>query len=178
MTTTDAATVSVSTEVHAPLARAFHVFTTEIGTWWDADKHILQSPLAEMVFEPFVAGNIIDRGTDGSECRWARVLTPLLIRVDEASRPTLVRWTVLECTFMADWVATQPTFSITALGDGACELRFEHRGLSDELECKDMCSRSWNHFIGTSLRELAEGGPGAPNRSPRDLARRAAEDNA
>jgi len=74
MTTTDATTVSVSTEVDAPLARAFYVFTTEIGTWWDDDKHILEAPLAEMVFEPFVGGNIIDRGVDGSECRWARVL--------------------------------------------------------------------------------------------------------
>jgi uncharacterized protein YndB with AHSA1/START domain len=27
-----------------------------------------------MVFEPHVGGHIIDRGTDGSECRWARVL--------------------------------------------------------------------------------------------------------
>ena len=33
-------------------------------------------------------------------------------------------------------------------------------------------------FVRTSLRELAEGGPGAPNRSPRDLARRAAEEQA
>lgn len=74
MTTTEATTVIVSTEVAAPLARAFHVFTAEIGTWWDNDKHILQAPLAQMVFEPFVGGNIIDRGTDGSECRWARVL--------------------------------------------------------------------------------------------------------
>jgi uncharacterized protein YndB with AHSA1/START domain len=74
MTITDTTTVSVSTEVDAPIARAFHVFTTEIGTWWDTDKHILEAPLAEMVFEPFVGGNIIDRGTDGSECRWARVL--------------------------------------------------------------------------------------------------------
>lgn len=76
MTTTDDATttVQVATEIDAPIARAFHVFTAEIGTWWDDDKHILQAPLAEMVFEPFVGGNIIDRGTDGSECRWARVL--------------------------------------------------------------------------------------------------------
>lgn len=103
---------------------------------------------------------------------------PLLIHVDEASRPTTVRWTVAECTFMEDWVGTQPTFRITPLDDGACELTFEHLGLNDELECKDMCSRSWDHFIRTSLRELAQEGPGAPNRSPRDLARRAAEDQA
>lgn len=75
MTITDATTVSTSVEVDAPIAHAFHVFTAEIGTWWDDDKHILEAPLAEMVFEPFAGGNIIDRGTDGSECRWARVLT-------------------------------------------------------------------------------------------------------
>jgi uncharacterized protein YndB with AHSA1/START domain len=74
MTITDSTSVSVSTDVEAPLARAFHVFTAEIGTWWDDDKHILEAPLAEMVFEPFVGGHIIDRASDGSECRWARVL--------------------------------------------------------------------------------------------------------
>jgi hypothetical protein len=100
---------------------------------------------------------------------------PLLIHVDEASRPTTVRWTVTECTFMGDWVGTQPTFTITPIDDSTCEVDFEHRGLNDNLECKAMCSRSWDHFVGTSLRELVEGGTGAPNRSPRDLARRAAE---
>lgn len=74
MTIVDDSTVRVSTEVDAPIARAFHVFTAEIGTWWDEDKHVLRAPLAEMVFEPFAGGHIIDRGTDGSECRWARVL--------------------------------------------------------------------------------------------------------
>jgi uncharacterized protein YndB with AHSA1/START domain len=117
--------------------------------------------------------------TDG-ELRFPMVAgqPPLLIRVDEANRPTTVRWTVTECTFMDDWVGTRPTFTITTLDDGACELTFEHLGLNDDLECKDMCSRSWNFFVNTSLRELAEGGPGAPNRSPRDLARRAAEEQA
>jgi len=74
--TTQQEMTSVSTEVlvWAPAGHAFEVFTTGIGTWWDSDKHILAAPLAEMVFEPFVGGYIIDRGTDGSECRWSRVL--------------------------------------------------------------------------------------------------------
>jgi len=73
-TTTETTSVSTAVDVDAPIERAFHVFTAEIGTWWDDDKHILDAPLAEMIFEPRVGGNIIDRGSDGSECRWARVL--------------------------------------------------------------------------------------------------------
>ncbi len=73
---TQTATTEVSTaiEVNAPRSHAFQVFTDGIGTWWNKDHHILQAPLAEMVFEPFVGGHVIDRGTDGSECRWSRVL--------------------------------------------------------------------------------------------------------
>jgi len=74
MTTTETTSVSTAVEVGVPIERAFHVFTAQIGTWWDRDKHILEAPLAEMIFEPYVGGNIIDRGVDGSECRWARVL--------------------------------------------------------------------------------------------------------
>ncbi len=66
--------LSTAVEVAAPIAHVFHVFTNQIGSWWDKDHHILQAPLAEMIFEPFVGGHIIDRGTDGSECRWSRVL--------------------------------------------------------------------------------------------------------
>jgi len=50
------------------------VFTEGIGSWWPETHHILEGELAEMVFEPRVDGNIYDRGVDGSECRWARVL--------------------------------------------------------------------------------------------------------
>ena len=119
-------------------------------------------------------------GLTGGELRFPMVDgdPPLLIHVDEATSPTVVRWTVVECTFMSDWEGTQPTFTIVPIDPSASELTFEHVGLNDELECKDTCSRSWDHFVRTSLRELAEGGPGAPNRTPRDLARRAAEASA
>jgi uncharacterized protein YndB with AHSA1/START domain len=66
--------VSTSADVDAPIEHAFRVFTEGIGTWWDPDHHILEGDLAEMEFEPFVGGYIIDRGTNGNECRWSRVL--------------------------------------------------------------------------------------------------------
>lgn len=69
-----ATSVSTSVEVEASAEHAFRVFTEGIGSWWDPSHHILEADLAEMVFEPHVGGHIIDRGTDGSECRWARVL--------------------------------------------------------------------------------------------------------
>jgi uncharacterized protein YndB with AHSA1/START domain len=67
-------TVTTAVEVAAPIEHAFRMFTEGIGSWWDPDHHILRAELAEMVFEPRVGGHIIDRGTDGSECRWSRVL--------------------------------------------------------------------------------------------------------
>ena len=69
-----ATSVTTAVEVPAPIEHAFRVFTEGIGSWWDPDHHILQAELAEMVFEPRAGGHIIDRGTDGTECRWARVL--------------------------------------------------------------------------------------------------------
>ena len=69
-----ATSVTTGVDVEAPIEHAFRVFTEGIGSWWNPEHHILQAELAEMVFEPHVGGHIIDRGTDGSECRWARVL--------------------------------------------------------------------------------------------------------
>jgi uncharacterized protein YndB with AHSA1/START domain len=69
-----ATAVTATAEVQAPVEHAFRVFTEGIGSWWDPGHHILAGELAEMVFEPRVGGHIVDRGTDGSECRWARVL--------------------------------------------------------------------------------------------------------
>jgi uncharacterized protein YndB with AHSA1/START domain len=66
--------VRQSIVVAAPIEQAFTVFTDDIGSWWPEGHHLLAAPLAEMVFEPRVGGHVYDRGVDGSECRWARVL--------------------------------------------------------------------------------------------------------
>jgi uncharacterized protein YndB with AHSA1/START domain len=74
MQATETTSVRTSITVEAPLERAFSVFTEEIGTWWSPEHHILEAELAAMVFEPYAGGHVYDRGVDGSECRWARVL--------------------------------------------------------------------------------------------------------
>lgn len=66
--------VESSIVVDVPIEKAFSVFTEGIGTWFPAEYNLLDVEIAERVFEPRVGGQIYDRGTDGTECRWARVL--------------------------------------------------------------------------------------------------------
>jgi uncharacterized protein YndB with AHSA1/START domain len=60
--------------VAASIEEAFAVFTGRFGDFKPPEHNLLAVPIAETVFEPRVGGYIYDRGTDGSECRWARVL--------------------------------------------------------------------------------------------------------
>ncbi len=66
--------VRMSLVVEAPIERAFSVFTEGIGSWWPSEYNLLDVDVAERVFEPRVGGHVYDRGVDGSECHWARVL--------------------------------------------------------------------------------------------------------
>jgi uncharacterized protein YndB with AHSA1/START domain len=73
---TQAQDTSVRAEivVHAPLERAFSVFTEDFGSFKPPEHNMLGVEIAETVFEPREGGYLYDRGVDGSECRWARVL--------------------------------------------------------------------------------------------------------
>ena len=68
------APVRQSVVVEAPIEHAFKVFTEQFGSFKPPEHNLLAVPIAETVFERRVGGHIYDRGTDGSECRWARVL--------------------------------------------------------------------------------------------------------
>jgi uncharacterized protein YndB with AHSA1/START domain len=63
-----------SVVVDAPIERAFSTFTDGFGSFKPREHNMLDVDIAETVFETHVGGNIYDRGVDGSECRWARVL--------------------------------------------------------------------------------------------------------
>jgi uncharacterized protein YndB with AHSA1/START domain len=60
--------------VGVPVERAFRVFTGSIGTWWPAGYHIGRAEFAEAVLQPGEGGRWYERGIDGSECDWGRVL--------------------------------------------------------------------------------------------------------
>jgi len=60
--------------VDASINRAFRVFTEDFDRIKPREHNLLGVEIAETVFEPRVGGHVYDRGVDGSECRWARVL--------------------------------------------------------------------------------------------------------
>jgi uncharacterized protein YndB with AHSA1/START domain len=60
--------------VEAPIEQAFSVFTEDFGSFKPREHNMLGVEIAETVFEPHVGGHLNDRGVDGSECRWARIL--------------------------------------------------------------------------------------------------------
>jgi uncharacterized protein YndB with AHSA1/START domain len=117
--------VRASVEVQAPIERAFHVFTEEIGSWWNPDHHILEGELAEMVFEPRVGGHVYDRAVDGSECRWARVLA------FEPPDRFVISWDInLQWKLETDPARTSEIeVRFTALGEGRTLVELEHRNL-------------------------------------------------
>ena len=74
--TSPAAPTSVQHEVvvEAPIERAFSVFTKGFGGFKPPEHNMLGVDIAETVFELREGGSVYDKGVDGSECHWARVL--------------------------------------------------------------------------------------------------------
>jgi uncharacterized protein YndB with AHSA1/START domain len=127
MTNTQSTETSVrsSMVVDAPRERAFSVFTDGIATWWPSEHHILQGELADMVFEPRQGGHVYDRGVDGSECRWARVL------VYEPPNRFVISWDInLQWQVESD---TQRTSEVevrfVSEGPNRTRVELEHRNL-------------------------------------------------
>ncbi len=73
-TTSTIPAISASITLGVPVERAFRVFTDSFNTWWPAEYHIGKADLAEAIVEPREGGRWYERGVDGSECDWGRVL--------------------------------------------------------------------------------------------------------
>lgn len=74
MTQTDTTAIQHEVVVPVSIEKAFALFTGLFDDIKPREHNMLAVPIAETVFETHVGGHIYDRGIDGSECRWARVL--------------------------------------------------------------------------------------------------------
>jgi len=61
--------------VNAPQARAFDVFTARFGAWWPKSHHIAKVEMDNVYIEPRQGGRWYEKGVDGSECDWGKVLS-------------------------------------------------------------------------------------------------------
>jgi uncharacterized protein YndB with AHSA1/START domain len=111
--------------VDATPERAFDVFTAGMGRWWLPSHSTSRtgSPIAAVVMEPRAGGRWFERGADGTECDWGRVLV--------WSPPTRL---VLAWQLSATWefdpqLQTEVELRFEACGDGRTEVSLEHRGL-------------------------------------------------
>jgi len=125
----------------APPEAVFDALTTTVGLagWW--------APVSGL-------------GSTGGELRFV-FSAPLLIHVDQAQRPSDVRWTVVECSFLPDWVGTTLRFDLRPRGSGGCEVQFRHQGLTPRLECFSLCRAGWDHQL-ASLHDYVASGQGQP----------------
>ena len=88
------------------------------------------------------------------------------LRVTEYVPGRRVAWLVLENYFVftdgAEWLGTTIEVDI-AERDGKTEVCLTHRGLVPPHDCYDVCSKSWDFYVGRSLLDYINTGQGHPN---------------
>lgn len=158
MSTDTTTAVRSEITVEAPIERAFKVFTEEMQTWWNPDHHLIET--AEMVVEPRVGGNIVDRGPDGSECRWSRVLAYEPPSLFVFSWDINTRWEIETDPEKTSEVAV----SFSAEAPDRTLVVLEHRHLDRHGEgwegVRDAVGSGWADLQG--LKDAIEGRPPFP----------------
>jgi uncharacterized protein YndB with AHSA1/START domain len=131
-------------------AAVYAALTTPEGlrAWWtpDCDVQTATGGKIHLRFERTHKEMRIERLDPGREVRWLCTASHL------AFAPAPRR---------SEWVGTQIVFRLTPHGMGHTRLDFEHVGLVPALDCYEVCSDGWRHYL-SSLQQLAATGRGTP----------------
>ena len=102
-------------------------------------------------------------GQAGGELTFVFGDDSVVMRVDEAARPSAVRWTVTAISFasLQDWLGTTISFAVSPDDHGGSRLQFHHSGLTPQLECFDTCSSGWRQAL-AALVGYVDRGTGHP----------------
>jgi len=91
----------------------------------------------------------------------------VVIDVTAAQASRHVRWSVTVSEPLPDWVGTHIDFTLSLGRDGGTVLDFCHEGLTDQLECFDMCRAGWAQYL-PSLVDHVDRDAGTPFGSQHD----------
>ncbi len=115
------APVKKAIRVNASQARAFEVFTARFDTWWPRAHHIGQAAMKEAIIEPRQGGRWCEKGEDGSECEWGKVLAW------EPPHRVVLSWHINSKFAIDESVASEVEVRFIAEGDGVTLVELEHR---------------------------------------------------
>lgn len=135
-----------SVEVKVPPARAFEIFTGGASRWWLKTHTInaTKSPIKDVVIEPRAGGRWFERGEDGSECDWGKVLAW------EPPTRLLLAWQI-NADFKYDpSLLTEVEIRFTPSGSGTL-VELEHRLIERMGEravgMRDAFTRGWGLLL-------------------------------
>jgi uncharacterized protein YndB with AHSA1/START domain len=117
------AAIRKSVTVNVPPERAFDVFAARMGSWWHKEHSIAKGTTqVDVVVEPRVGGRWYEKGADGSEHPWGKVMA-----YERPLRLVLAWQLNREFVYDPDLETTvEVTFEVR---DGSTVVHFEHRDL-------------------------------------------------
>lgn len=136
---------------NAALQDVFASLTTGYGNWWTEPS------------QPFLKVGDRAKFAFGGESYWVFEAETLLknhvrLRCVEAHLLLLDHPDEID----RDWLGSHLDWKMESQPSGTT-VRFRHEGLSEDLICYDVCSRSWDHFLVDSLKSFLETGVGKPH---------------
>lgn len=134
--------------VEAPQERAFRVFTEGINRWWPRAHHIGKAELKEAVLEPRAGGRWYERGVDGSECLWGKVL------VYEPPRRLVLAWQINAQWQYDETFSTEVEVRFTSEGPKRTRVELEHRDLERFGEQQEQSRKAFESGWGDILAEF------------------------
>ena len=146
-----------SITVNAPIDRAFHAFTSSLDGWWPREYHIGPVDMAEAILEAGQGGRWYERGVDGSECDWGRVL------VWEPPHRLVVTWQINgRWQYDPDPAhASEVEVHFTAIAADRTSVQLEHRYIERLVEAEALVDGieqqggGWNSLLQRFAQMLA-----------------------
>lgn len=149
--------VKKSIDVKAPREIAFRVFTTELATWWDLDNyHIGRVRPGAAFIEPRVGGRWFERGEDGSECDWGKVL------VWEPPGRIVLAWQINSTWQFDPSIHSEVEVRFESIGDDVTRVVLEHHLLDTYGDAAAQVRgifdspKGWTHLV-SAFASAAEG---------------------